>query len=332
MHISYIPYIILGRIKSMKKIIRFNYFEPTIVDIENGSTALWEVEPMLQYISINYPNWEHQVGGECVEVEPSSVMQREISLYGIQFSKLRITNVPSKKKIGRPKVAINLDDDEYIGEFVTCIYDSRLKILGIQSNKYGLTIAQIAEYLTYLRVQYLTAHGRDPGRCLIELKPVVDPNAFERTMNSEFLRKIEFTTANYMIDSTLAENPLLGSARQLINQYEGATITITVSVNQHDRKGTLNRNLSHETLQTIKSFRESVELSQEGNPNVRLEVTQKENDSAKSEIINLISPIVSHIVTADIPPRTTIAHEYLFSLIADYYWEKRHRFIQILHR
>lgn len=297
------------------------------IDIDYANAPTWDMLPMLEYVETNHVNnWNCSLGDEYAEIEPNTIITRNVSLKGFQLSKLRENNIPAKKKLGEIKQDIMLEDDEFIGEFVTCLYDSQLGVLAIQSNRYGLTTNQVEEFLTNIRLIYCSAindaqEQEDPQ--IVKLRPILDTNGMAAALNAEIIRKIKLRAADFMSDARLADEPLLGSARNCLSTFSGASVEITISVGQ-SRTETL---CVDKIRRSIKLFNEYRTMS----PNAfNLELTKKDDADSSVDTINLVTPRMTDVVSAEIAPRTSIGHGYLLSLILEKYMEKRSVFHRIL--
>lgn len=92
---------------------------------------------------------------EKKEIEFDNVIARLEELEGdvnsgiwkIRFLKLRDTNIPSIVKKTEEAKPIELDDDEYIGEDLLMIYDSKKSIAMIQCNRFAMSKGKLEKYV-----------------------------------------------------------------------------------------------------------------------------------------------------------------------------------------
>ena len=92
---------------------------------------------------------------EKMEIEFDNVIARLEELEGdvnsgiwkIRFLKLRDTNIPSIVKKTEEAKPIELDDDEYIGEDLLMIYDSKKSIAMIQCNRFAMSKGKLQNML-----------------------------------------------------------------------------------------------------------------------------------------------------------------------------------------
>ena len=144
------------RQKNSWKKIRFNYFVPSLIDIsDNNANIRWDMKEFFEFIlghKHSDLNTAVPLGDEIADLEWNTVhFDEKNDLYYCQLSKNRSKDIPSKKKLNHNKVPLELEDDEYIGEFNLLVYDARYDLLIVQSNFFGLTVKQIATTLSILR-------------------------------------------------------------------------------------------------------------------------------------------------------------------------------------
>lgn len=111
-----------------RKYIRFNYFQVELIsaalhvraeleeNFEFHASDTWDMKGFLDYLWSNCNRFDTNVniGNEYSEVEKDSISYDESKmLYRLQLSKLRETNIPSKKRFGEIKQDILLNQDEY---------------------------------------------------------------------------------------------------------------------------------------------------------------------------------------------------------------------------
>lgn len=326
----------------MRKAIRFNYFVPVLIPANEALRAemaeveaefldapTWDMISWLDYIETHAETrWHYDLGGELAELEPGSIITRNVSTKGFQLSKLRETNIPAIKRLGEIKRDIMLEDDEYIGEFVTCLYDRGLGMLAVQSNRYGLTTNQIEELLTNFRLSYFNRVNNNQeteNPQIVKLRPILDVNGMNAALEAEVIRKIKLRATDFMGDNGLDNEPLLGSARRCLGTFAAASVEITISVGQ-SRTETLDVESARRAIRLFNDYRCE-------NPNAfNCEVTKKDTIDTAVDTINLITPRMTDIVSADIEPRTSIAHGYLFQLIYEKFDNRRGVFAQLLTR
>src|SRR5690625_4194389 len=250
-----------------RKYIRFNYFEVNLIPAEDAlrrdlseedaeyeyRSNVWDMSEFLDYLMVNKSDFRTTVdiGTEYSEIEKDSYNYDERrDLYSFQFSKLRETNIPSKKKFGEIKEDILLDQDEYIGEFNSIVFDNSYKALIVQSNLYGMSVAQVEHALTQLRFKYLDRNNMTEATPLVvRLNPIIDRNKVNRVIQSDYYKKIRVRGSDVMLDAVLDDESLLADAKKLIHKSSGLNIDITISLGRTQRTASLDRDYVQNVLE-----------------------------------------------------------------------------------
>ncbi|SHK37538.1 hypothetical protein SAMN02745248_02394 [Hathewaya proteolytica DSM 3090] len=94
------------------------------------------------------------IGKECVQlkrIEYNEVTER----WNLCFMKNR-DDVPFVSKRNGEGHALDLDDDEFVGEEVCLVYDKKTKIIALQNNRYSVSFAGISDFFRqYLEMNEL---------------------------------------------------------------------------------------------------------------------------------------------------------------------------------
>lgn len=127
--------------------MKFTYYKIKLISNENGH------EKVCDY---NLTDWLASVSADghmyrnC-ELADTKVNFQELyhdmkeEIYVFRAYKLRDYNVPSKIREGESAEPIELDDNEYIGEDMTVLYDWKNSICMIQQNRMSVGISKLAE-------------------------------------------------------------------------------------------------------------------------------------------------------------------------------------------
>jgi len=316
-----------------RKYVRFNYFELQLVpaqvavmqDIDEDAapipyqSAAWDMSAFLDYLHVHKEVFRTTVpiGEEFAEIEKDSYsFDQRRNVYGFQLSKLRDKNIPSKKKFGEIKEDILLDQDEFIGEFTSILYDNTYKAVMVQSNLYGLSTKQIEQVLTELRFRYLDRLGRpEQSPLVVKLVPLIDQSKVERVINADYYKKIRIRASDVMLDAALGEDGLLSDTRRMLMESSGVNIDITISLGRAEKTASLDQ----ENIRRVLNDFRHMELPRRP----FIELTALENEEAEIETINLIEPRMTDRISIEVEPRTTVAHEFLFQNMLTVYDERR---------
>ena len=317
-----------------RKYVRFNYFEVQLVpaqvvvleDLDEEQQVqipyqadAWDMSGFLDYLMAYREHFRTTVpvGDEYAEIEKDSYSyDQRTNIYGFQLSKLRDKNIPSKKRFGEIKEEILLDQDEFIGEFTSILYDNSYKAVMVQSNLYGLSTKQIEHVLTQLRFRYLDTLGTPEANPLVvKLAPIIDNSKITRVINADYYKKIRIRASDVMLDAVLGENGLLSDTRRMLMESAGLHIDITISMGRTEKTSSLNQ----ENIRNV--IEQFWELDERIRP--QIELTALENEEAAIETINLVEPRMTDRISIEVEPRTTVAHEFLFQNMLHLYNERR---------
>lgn len=321
-----------------RKYVRFNYFEVQLVpapvvlrdELEEGYQAYdfhdeddfadtWDMSAFLDFLMTHRDfDTTIAVGDEFAEIEIDSYSYDERrNVYGFQLSKLRDKNIPSKKRFGEIKEEILLEQDEFIGEFVSVLYDNAYQTVAIQSNLYGLSIKQIEHVLTQLRFRYLDQNAlTDEIPLVVRLVPIIDRAKIDRVIRSDYYKKIRLKGSNVMLDANLNDTSFMGDARRLLHETAGVNIDITISLGRSEKTASLNDARIREVIAAYLEIADEQRRPQ-------LEITALDNEEAEIETINLLEPRMTDRISIVVEPRTTVAHEFLFNSFLDIYDRRR---------
>jgi len=286
----------------------------------------WDMKPMLDYLSVarNVLNGEVDVGAYIADFEKETIINvMGNDLYTFQISKLRDNNIPAKKKVGRPKEDINLNHDEYIGEFVTIMFDPTYNTVGIQSNQYSLNIPQIEVYLTELRRRYKQAVGEQEQVPLkVELNPLIDHSKIDTIQDSEIFRKIIIKGSSVEADS-LAQHGTLTEISELVGRIQGLNFELTISLGQVAKEETLDSEIIQEIVEGFRDI-------EDGGERPSIEITSREDIESPIEVINLLTPRLTNKISVVVENRATIGHEIIHNTFMESYTEQRSKIARVI--
>jgi hypothetical protein len=206
-------------------------------------------------------------------------------LWIVRFMKLRDSNIPSKVKESEDSQVFELEDDEYIGEDVTLLYDEETGLTMIQSNRFALGVGKIERFIA--RTPLVPDEQ-------VEIHPIstkIDTRNFKRRN----YRQLELKFANLHQLPLKNKNTALGDILKSFNRFGGVTGTITISLGR-SKYNSLRRSEVEAVLQDI-----SDNLNVEG-----AKIKVKDDDSSPVEIIDLFDNIDNDILTFELPARASL--------------------------
>lgn len=269
----------------------------------------WDVNGMFSQLNLNIIDPEYStnfiIDGMPIEIEPGS-FSIDDNIVTFQLTKMRSDMLPATKKINTKKEDIKLDDDEYIGEFTSVLYDMKSNVFMIQSNMYGLTHAQVENYLTLLREKVLDKKEKSIDYTMCVLEPIVDTeDVFKKIRKSEEIKRIRLRAADGIIKRD-GNNPF-GGVSAAVGDKTGYVFDITISISRDSKT----KSIGEEEVTNILDFLDSIKTEGEQDKNLLMEVTRKETEQSSTEIINLLKPCMKDDISVMVEERASIGHEFM---------------------
>lgn len=217
----------------------------------------------------------------------------ELGYYFLHFVRLRDTNIPSKAKLESQVEPFELDDDEYLGEEVSALYDEDYHILMLQRNRYSLGPEGIEEYLNLI--------WDNPDET-IYLRPICPPDVFEMVRNSKEYRRINISFSDLNLQSKKKfVDRLKSPLKQIVesfNEYEGVNAQVIITMG--NAKGySLRRETVEDTLIDIQENKEFFSNA---------EIAKKDSDDARVELIDLFEHKAHDFATFRMEKRESLSH------------------------
>lgn len=303
-----------------KRNIKFQYFE---IIIEN------KTENKAEKYQFCFEDWavyldkeklvrkSLELKGLKARIERYENDKHNSNLWIMRFMKLRDTNIPSKVKENEIAIPVDLEDDEYIGEDVTLLYDEEYGIAMIQSNRFSLS---------HTRIQELMNKINPFEDFVIFINPIVDLSDVK--FNNKNSRKITIGFAN--IKRAIPETK--SGLSNIINSYhrmEALSGQVMLGVGR--TKKTVKRNIGGK----IKEIKEERFLDQKSVEelindiyhnkdiitNAKLEV--RDDDGPNLEILDLFDNVHHDYISFVLEARTTLGFEYISDKMKEIYLKRR---------
>lgn len=217
----------------------------------------------------------------------------ELGFSFLHFCRLRDTNIPSKAKANDKVIPLELEDDEYIGEEVSALYDENNHVLMLQRNKYSLGPEGIEEYLNLV-------WGKDNET--IYLRPICPPDAIELARNAAEYRKINLRFADIKGNNEPGIlNRLKSPLKKIVGsfgEYEGINAQIIITVG-NTKEGTLHEETVKDTLDDIQENRRLFS---------KAEIAKRDCGDSRVELIDLFDHKAHDITSIRMERRETLNH------------------------
>lgn len=187
---------------------------------------------------------------------------------------------------------MELDEDEYIGEEVSALYDQEYNIIMLQRNRNSLSPSGIEKYFS----------GVLGNGDLIELVPIPVPDELRTVKQEQIFRKLNISFAPTNIDDELMNN----TNRSIMQIIKGSRnlgalrVSITLSLGNSKKEKTLKQDEIIE-LGNLESY----------NGFNKIQVSRRENEDTEIETVDLISGKLNDVITIDVSRVNPIKFERL---------------------
>lgn len=285
--------------------VKFEYYQVWVM--KNEEEKLFDLkEWLLKASNVSLEKRAKEYKGERARLE-EGYFDPELEYYFLHFVRLRATNIPSKAKLDSNVEPFELEEDEYLGEEVSALYDENKHILMLQRNKFSLGPKGIEEYLNLIW---------NKENEYIFLKSVAVPDAIKKAKDSKVYRRINLRFANL---NTIHERSVLDKLKSPLKkfidsfgEYDGVNAQIYITVgNKKDAE--LDEQLVDQTLDDIAENRELF---------TKAEVAIRDSDDAPVEVIDLFDGKAHDYATFRIEKKSTLSHYALTEAMWELYHPK----------
>lgn len=226
--------------------------------------------------------------GDNIRLE-EAFYNRTYEMWFLRFMRLRTNDIPSFSGMATPSEFMDLNDDQYVSEDVSCLYDPTYDVLMIQKNMHSITPVGVK--------YYLNSTIEDE---LIDLKRIVSFDSFDRVGRAERCRTVSVRIAD--VEGVLEEGNLgrfrstIGRVLQGMEQAPSPYLELTLSVGK-SRDANIEEDEFNLLVQDIRD-----------NPTVfdKAKMRIIEANETKSEMINLISDSPQDEISFEIEGRNPI--------------------------
>lgn len=215
-------------------------------------------------------------------------IENQEDLWEMQFIKQRTAELPGiiNEKTNEYK-KLDLEEDEYIGEEVSALYDEKTNVLMIQRNRNALGITGIQKFFN---------DKLNDSKNIIEFRMVPFTNNIQELQNMK-LRKIEVNFADVKIDTSNKNS-------SLINLLLGAEKmkSLNTKVSFSVGRGGAERSLSPEEIEDF------IGLSKDDGFN-KIHLEYKMQEDAPLEIVELINGVLVDDIKMELSKENGIVYD-----------------------
>jgi hypothetical protein len=285
----------------------------------------YDLNPLLQSANSHSVSQTVHIFDKLVELDVSTFLPmpddaENNDVVYFQISNCRDFNIPSKKRIGQEREDIKLDDDEYIGEFMSIIYHKLKCAVMVQLNKYSLSISQLENFFTALRFEYLDSIGKLTAFeqiFRVALHPIIDKKALSNIKKQDKFTKFNIKCSDIaLLPLAKNEKSSLYKLGQILEEFEGVNVELSLSVDARQKKEKELKLNAKEIREIYDSFCEIEDDTKKPNISVHYK------DGTKTDVLNWLIPKMQNECTFHIEPRKTIGYEDMFHRMVDIFRDR----------
>lgn len=226
----------------------------------------------------------------------------EHKLYALQFCRLRDHNLPSVAKENEVSRPIDLEDDEFLSDKVSAIYDPKYTILMLQRNPDSLSRTAVEDYINKF----------SDSEEIIRLRPIRVPEARKKVEAAEFIKKIDIKFADLHKTNMSSVGTALKKWVLSFQELESVNAELILSVGRK-KKNTLG-------LQKLRAL--IADIFNSKGIITSAEVAFKHTEHSNIEYVDLIDERLMDVEQFTYLPREEIEHEELIKEMLKKYYQR----------
>lgn len=294
------------------KNVKFQY-ALLVYEDEQGRQKTFNFEAWLNRMKqVPYEDRVKQVYTCLIRLENCQEKDERDGLIGLNFLRLRDTNIPLR--VPKTEAAEDLDiaDDEYVGEGVHIVYDTNARYFMVQVNRFSISLNSIAAYI----------NQTNP-----DSTQIVHFKSFHKNLNTSAMRfgrykTIEIGLANVGALAEEVQNGPLGCILSAAQDYDGHTVKIRISVGRTRRKS-LKKSRVEQFVQTLPELEGLVSTAK---------LTYCEGDMEKGEELNLLDLLEYSVLALEIKDRKPLDFDYTIRCMKQEYLNKKQTLDRMLNK
>lgn len=307
----------LSKSKKEKDIIRCKIY---VMILEELKDPFLLIPKIIGYIENNKIDYSHIIKGKLVEIDKGTIIKNETTVF-LQILHDRDDAI-LKKKLGEQREIIDLDDDEYISEFTSILYNQETNILMSQYNKYAVSIGQLGHFFSVCLADYFQYNLNDDEKfksfpVRIELIPIIDKNRLDRIKNNKCVERMTIKgslSSLKNIKGALNTNYPIFNISKSISSVNASEFNLTITANK-TREG---RKIEYESIsQDFCSDLYDAYENVGNKDNIDVEM-QFQNEDNIREILKWSTPIKEVYVSFSVDSRKEIPFEDIHNKMIQY--------------
>ncbi|SHH05686.1 DUF6731 family protein [Tepidibacter thalassicus] len=288
------------------KYVQFDYFQIfCAIKNENGDIIenRYDITGILEKAStLTAKDTTQNYRGEKARIQTVKYHDSD-KVWEIQFLRLRENCPPGIADEDGEYEIIALDDDKYVGEFASALYDKEECILVFHRNRNSLTPSGIEEYLNKVI---------DNKNILIKLKPIISRRDVKEMLKGKIYRTISFGLSTDDLNEINEESHLGGLLKSFL-KYKGANLKVEIYLGNVKRDRTLAPGLIDEAIDELHDLKATS----------KLEVKFKNNPDTITEKVDLLNDRVKDTEKFEVDKQNPLTHEKVYPILKRCYLKRK---------
>lgn len=219
-----------------------NLFEMILMELKNKNTVGFQ-----------------EVSGKKIDIDVSTFRPNQEKADHIYF---QIANnrddTVYKKKIGSKREIVDLEDDEYIGEYCSVFYHFEKRMILLQRNKYSVSVSQFESFFQLCISNYYQQNISEDYRIsfpvFVKLIPDLDQKMLDKIKrgNIGFEKIIICGDAAKVNQARKANLPICRNLENLLTDFNGYEFSIEIKAKKE--KGRFSGTLSPQNIQNLYEY------------------------------------------------------------------------------
>ncbi|WP_018934572.1 DUF6731 family protein [Gracilibacillus lacisalsi] len=284
----------------MKKNIKLEYYRSNIIN--NGQMEIINLQDTLDDLYFQIQSGRvirYEFNNEIAKIS-SLFYHEDINCFHLVFERLRDFNLPVKSSFERESDIIDLEDDEFIGEEVSLLYDVNNCVFMIQRNRDSLSPTALEMFLNDIHNNFINQNSN------LEINPILEQNTLQQVLDSNQVRKINIRVDDLGQETEYEDD--LSNITEEMTRFEASSLEFTLSVGR-ERESEMNEGRAKNFIRTIM-----------GRRNVsKAQVYVRTDEESNVEKYDLIEQKMYSIASFDYRENRTIRPDAVFQRMIEIY-------------
>lgn len=291
-----------------------------------AQTGAWNISVLVNYACQNDIQITLRVSsGDLLEIDKTTLYQHEDDLVTFQVTTLRSHDIPAKKKLGQARANVELDDDEFLGEFTQVIYDTRFHTVAIQSTKHGASYKAIEALLNEIDRQM------NPERVEIgTFEPIVNPDVINRVNNSGKYRRLSIRCSDASYPHGQMAAHFSNALSYISPDAESWTMELSINFTGANHDHALAPARVQEMVRSFQEVQANPLLTQRAKDDYGVDVTYYDEHADKYVTVDLLVPKLHFFIDVEMEARKVIGSQYMYELVTEAYRTCEGRLAEIM--